>query len=151
MPNIHENPEILNFLHNYTDLGYGSYILFMLIGTALTILIQSSSATMALTLVMCANGWIGFDIAASMVLGENIGTTITANLAAMVANTTAKRAAFAHFLFNLFGVAWVLGHIPNIPKMGSTAQYQLGNRKPVHGSRFRPGSLIPVPHVFQCR
>lgn len=81
MPNIHENPEILNFLHNYTDLGYGSYILFMLIGTALTILIQSSSATMALTLVMCANGWIGFDIAASMVLGENIGTTITANLA----------------------------------------------------------------------
>ena len=112
MPNIHENPEILNFLHNYTDLGYGSYILFMLIGTALTILIQSSSATMALTLVMCANGWIGFDIAASMVLGENIGTTITANLAAMVANTTAKRAAFAHFLFNLFGVAWVLAIFP---------------------------------------
>ena len=112
MPNIQENPEILNFLHNYTDLGYGSYILFMLIGTALTILIQSSSATMALTLVMCANGWIGFDIAASMVLGENIGTTITANLAAMVANTTAKRAAFAHFLFNLFGVAWVLAIFP---------------------------------------
>ena len=112
MPNIHENPEILNFLHNYTDMGYGSYILFMLIGTALTILIQSSSATMALTLVMCANGWIGFDIAASMVLGENIGTTITANLAAMVANTTAKRAAFAHFLFNVFGVLWVLAIFP---------------------------------------
>ena len=108
MPNIHENPEILNFLHNYTDLGYGSYILFMLIGTALTILIQSSSATMALTLVMCANGWIGFDIAASMVLGENIGTTITANLAALTANTQAKRAALAHFVFNVFGVIWVL-------------------------------------------
>ena len=112
MPNIHENPEILNFLHNYTDLGYGSYILFMIIGTVLTILIQSSSATMALTLVMCANGWIGYDIAASMVLGENVGTTITANLAAMVANTTAKRAAFAHFLFNLFGVMWVLAIFP---------------------------------------
>ena len=112
MPNIHVNPEILNFLHNYTDLGYGSYILFMIIGTVLTILIQSSSATMALTLVMCANGWIGYDIAASMVLGENVGTTITANLAAMVANTTAKSAAFAHFLFNLFGVMWVLAIFP---------------------------------------
>lgn len=112
MPNLNENPEIFTFLQNYTDMGYGSYILFMLIGTALTILIQSSSATMALTLVMCANGWINYDIAASMVLGENIGTTITANLAAMVANTTAKRAAFAHFLFNVFGVTWVLAIFP---------------------------------------
>ena len=112
MPNLNENPEIFTFLQNYTDMGYGSYILFMLIGTALTILIQSSSATMALTLVMCANGWISFPIAASMVLGENIGTTITANLAAMVANTTAKRAAFAHFLFNVFGVLWVLAIFP---------------------------------------
>lgn len=112
MPNLNENPEIFTFLQNYTDMGYASYILFMLIGTTLTILIQSSSATMALTLVMCANGWISYDIAASMVLGENIGTTITANLAAMVANTTAKRAAFAHFLFNVFGVIWVLSIFP---------------------------------------
>ena len=112
MPNLNENPEMFTFLQRYTDLGYGSYILFMLIGTILTILIQSSSATMALTLVMCANGWIDFGIAASMVLGENIGTTVTANLAAMVANTAAKRAAFAHFLFNVFGVAWVLSIFP---------------------------------------
>lgn len=112
MPNLDKNPEIFTFLQNYTDMGYGSYILFMLIGTALTILIQSSSATMALTLVMCANGWITYEIAASMVLGENIGTTITANLAAMVANTTAKRAAFAHFMFNVFGVIWVLSIFP---------------------------------------
>ena len=90
MPNLNENPEMFTFLQQYTDKGYGSYILFMLIGTVLTILIQSSSATMALTLVMCANGWIDFRIAASMVLGENIGTTVTANLAAMVANTTAS-------------------------------------------------------------
>ena len=107
MPNLNENPEMFTFLQRYTDLGYGSYILFMLIGTVLTILIQSSSATMALTLVMCANGWIDFGIAASMVLGENIGTTV-----AMVANTAAKRAAFAHFLFNVFGVAWVLSIFP---------------------------------------
>lgn len=112
MPNLNENPEILTFLKEYTDLGYVSYILFMLIGTALTILIQSSSATMALTLVMCANGWISFEIAASMVLGENIGTTVTANLAAMVANTAAKRAALAHLVFNVFGVVWVLSIFP---------------------------------------
>ena len=112
MPNLDENPEILTFLKEYTDMGYISYILFMLIGTALTILIQSSSATMALTLVMCANGWISFEIAASMVLGENIGTTVTANLAAMVANTAAKRAALAHLVFNVFGVVWVLSIFP---------------------------------------
>lgn len=112
MPNLNENPQIFTFLQEYTDMGYASYFLFMLIGTALTILIQSSSATMALTLVMCANGWISYEIAASMVLGENIGTTVTANLAAMVANTTAKRAAFAHFVFNVFGVLWVLSIFP---------------------------------------
>lgn len=112
MPDLNKNPEIFTFLQDYTDMGYGSYILFMLIGTALTILIQSSSATMALTLVMCAKGYITYEIAASMVLGENIGTTITANLAAMVANTTAKRAALAHLLFNVFGVTWVLAIFP---------------------------------------
>lgn len=112
MPNLDENPEMFTSLQEYADMGYASYILFMLIGTVLTILIQSSSATMALTLVMCANGWINFEIAASMVLGENIGTTVTANLAAMVANSTAKRAAFAHFLFNVFGVIWVLSIFP---------------------------------------
>ncbi len=112
MPNLDENPEMFTFLQEYSDMGYASYILFMLIGTVLTILIQSSSATMALTLVMCANGWINFEIAASMVLGENIGTTVTANLAATVANSTAKRAAFAHFLFNVFGVMWVLAIFP---------------------------------------
>ncbi|MEG0795758.1 MAG: Na/Pi cotransporter family protein [Odoribacter sp.] len=112
MPNLQENPEIFTFLQNYADMGYASYILFMLIGTVLTILIQSSSATMALTLVMCANGWISYPIAASMVLGENIGTTVTANLAAMVANTTAKRAALAHLVFNVFGVTWVLSIFP---------------------------------------
>lgn len=112
MPDLQSNPGILEFLRKYTDMGYPSYFLFMIIGTILTVLIQSSSATMALTLVMCANGWIGFDIAASMVLGENIGTTVTANLAAMMANTTAKRAALAHFVFNFFGVIWVLAIFP---------------------------------------
>ena len=108
VPNINNSPEVLNFLSHYTDLGYWSVLLFVLIGTILTLIIQSSSATMALTLVLTYNGLIPFELAAAMVLGENIGTTITANLAAVVANVSAKRAAIAHFIFNTFGVIWIL-------------------------------------------
>lgn len=112
VPNIGDNPEILEFIKNFTGFGLGSNLIFLLIGTILTVVIQSSSATMALTLVMCNNGWISFDSAAAMVLGENIGTTITANLAAVVANSAAKRAARLHFLFNVIGVIWVLSIFP---------------------------------------
>jgi phosphate:Na+ symporter len=108
VPNISESPEILEFLAQYTGHGIFSTLLFIAIGTIITIVIQSSSATMALTLVMCNNGWVSFDLAAAMVLGENIGTTITANIAAAVANISAKRAARAHLIFNLFGVLWML-------------------------------------------
>lgn len=108
VPDIKSNPEALSFLSAYTNLGFISVLLFVLIGTLLTIVIQSSSATMALTLVLTYNGLISFELAAAMVLGENIGTTITANLAALVANASAKRAARAHLLFNLFGVIWIL-------------------------------------------
>jgi phosphate:Na+ symporter len=108
LPNIHEHPEILGFLANYTNMGIWSVFLFIVLGTLLTFIIQSSSATMALTLVMTNNGWIPYDMAAAMVLGENIGTTITANIAAMIANVSAKSAARAHLIFNLIGVFWVL-------------------------------------------
>ncbi|MFO7828502.1 MAG: Na/Pi cotransporter family protein, partial [Bacteroidales bacterium] len=107
VPDIKSNPEILAFLSNYTSDGILSHLLFLAIGTILTIVIQSSSATMALTLVMCNNGWIPFDIAAAMVLGENIGTAVTANIAAAVANVSAKRTARAHLIFNILGVIWV--------------------------------------------
>lgn len=141
MPNLKDNPEMFTFLQDYADMGYGSYILFMLIGTALTILIQSSSATMALTLVMCANGWISYDIAASMVLGENIGTTITANLAAMVANSTAKRAALAHLVFNVFGVLWVLSIFPLFLKWIEHLSIFLGIGDPVTNIEAVPMAL----------
>jgi phosphate:Na+ symporter len=108
LPNIQEHPEILSFLSSYTNMGIWSVLLFLTIGTLLTFVIQSSSATMALTLVMTNNGWISFEMAAAMVLGENIGTTITANIAAYIANVSAKRTARAHLIFNLFGVFWVL-------------------------------------------
>ena len=108
MPDISSSPEILAFLARYTELGFGSVLLFLLIGTLLTVIIQSSSATMALTLIMTAQGWIPFELAAAMVLGENIGTTVTANLAAAVANFRARQTARAHLIFNLFGVLWML-------------------------------------------
>lgn len=107
-PDLSQNPEMLAFVQNYTGHGFLSILLFVAIGSILTMLVQSSSATMAITLVMCANGWIGFEHGAALVLGENIGTTITANLAAITGNTEAKRAALAHLGFNLFGVIWVL-------------------------------------------
>ncbi len=108
VPGINGNHEALNFLSSFTDLGFLSVLIFVVVGTLLTIIIQSSSATMALTLVMCYNGLIPFELAAAMVLGENIGTTITANIAAVVANVSAKRTARAHFIFNIFGVLWML-------------------------------------------
>ncbi len=108
VPDLKSNPEMLHFLTQYTDLGYASVLIFLLIGTILTIVVQSSSATMAITLIMCGQGWIPYELAAAMVLGENIGTTITAIIAATQANTSAKRAALAHLMFNIFGVIWML-------------------------------------------
>ena len=108
MPDLQNNPEVLAFVSNFSDLGFLSTLIFLLIGTVLTIMVQSSSATVALTLIMCSRGWIGFESAAAMIMGENIGTTITANLAAYTANISAKRAAFAHLMFNILGVIWML-------------------------------------------
>lgn len=107
-PDLGANPEMLAFVQNYADMGFFSIILFLFIGAILTMIVQASAATMAITLIMCANGWISFELGAALVLGENIGTTITANLAALTANTQARRAALAHLMFNVFGVLWVL-------------------------------------------
>lgn len=107
-PDLSQNPDMLAFVQNYTDMGFLSILLFVFIGTILTMIVQASAATMAITLIMCANGWISFELGAALVLGENIGTTITANLAALTGNTQARRAALAHLAFNVFGVIWVL-------------------------------------------
>ncbi len=112
VPDIQQNPEILSFLNRFTDFGFGSTIIFVLVGTILTLVTQSSSAAMTITLVMLAQGWISFPIAAAMILGENIGTTITANIAALIGNVHAKRAARFHFFFNIIGVIWMLALLP---------------------------------------
>ena len=108
VPDLSSTPEVLSFIKGWQGYGFGSVLIFLVFGTLLTLVLQSSSATMALTLIMLNMGWIRFDMACAMVLGENIGTTITANIAAAVGNSSARRAALAHTVFNLFGVIWAL-------------------------------------------
>ncbi len=108
VPDLKQTPEVLEFVRQWADHGFGSVLIFLGIGTVLTLILQSSSATMAITLIMLSMGWIPFPMACAMVLGENIGTTITANIAASVGNPAAKRAALSHTIFNVFGVIWAL-------------------------------------------
>lgn len=139
VPDLKHNPEILNFLQHYTDLGYLSILMFVGIGTIVTLVVQSSSAAMAITLVMAHQGWIPFELAAAMVLGENIGTTVTANLAALIANVHAKRAARAHFLFNMGGVVWMLIlFLPFLKMIGAYMESTLGE------SPFLVSTAIPI-------
>lgn len=105
-------PESLGFLQSWTQLGTGSIFIFLLIGIILTICFQSSAATMAIIMILVTTGVIPFRLAASMVLGENVGTTIAANIAASVGNTAAKRTAISHTVINIFGVIWVLSIFP---------------------------------------
>ena len=121
VPDLRETPEVLAFIQNWTSYGFGSVLIFMVLGTVLTLVLQSSSATMALTLIMVNLGWIPFEMGAAMVLGENIGTTITANIAAAVGNANARRTAMAHTLFNVFGVIWALAlFTPFLKLVGET-------------------------------
>ena len=108
VPDLNQTPEVLAFVKSWAGHGFGSVLIFLVFGTILTLVLQSSSATMAITLIMLSMGWIPFSMACAMVLGENIGTTITANIAASVGNTQAKRAAMSHTIFNVFGVLWAL-------------------------------------------
>jgi len=108
VPNIKDNPEILQFLSNYTDLGIVSLFIFIAVGVVLTIVVQSSSAAMTITITMAYSGWIDYPTACALILGENIGTTITAYLASINGNYHAKRAARAHMIINLIGVVWMI-------------------------------------------
>ncbi len=112
VPDLKGNAEVLDFLAGFTGWGILSRILFVMIGALVTVIVQSSSAAMAITLTMCAQGWLPFEVAAAMILGENIGTTITAELASMVGNTNAKRSARIHSMFNIIGVTWMVILLP---------------------------------------
>ncbi len=108
MPNLEEYPGLLQGIASLGGFGFWSVLLFVAIGALLTCIVQASAATMAITLLMLHNGWIGLDVAVALVMGENIGTTITANLAATVAGVAGKRAARAHLMFNVIGVTLTL-------------------------------------------
>lgn len=139
IPEVSAESPLIREIGSLSHSGFLSTILFVGIGIVLTIILQSSSATMALTFVMVSKGWISFELAAAMVLGENIGTTFTAIIAGLVANAPAKRAALSHLLFNIFGVIWAV-LLLNIMLIGvDKFTLVLENRSP-----FAEAAVIPV-------
>ncbi|MFP4469934.1 MAG: Na/Pi cotransporter family protein [Bacteroidales bacterium] len=108
IPAIDENSPLFQQLQSLNEYRFSNVLLFVGMGILVTVIFQSSSATITLTMILATQGWLSLSYALAMVLGENIGTTVTANLAAIVGNKSAKRTALAHFLFNSLGVVWVL-------------------------------------------
>lgn len=102
------NKDVIDFFSSFDANSYGTVLIFLLLGTLLTCILQSSAALMAITMVLCSSGVLPIYMGIALVMGENIGTTLTANLAALAANTQARRAAMGHLVFNVFGVIWVL-------------------------------------------
>ena len=125
---------MMSFFGSINGFGFGSVLLFLIAGAVLTIVLQASSATMAITMLLASSGLIDFKLAVAMVLGENIGTTITANIAASVANTSAKRAARAHTIFNIVGVIWVLAVFRPIISLICIIMESLGFYDPMSAS-----------------
>lgn len=123
VPDLQSNPEMFAFLRHYASLGFGSVIIFMLVGLVVTMIIQSSAATFAICLIMFSKGWIDYELACAIVLGSAIGTTITPILASMSGNIAAKRTAMGHLIFNLFGMIWCLAlFYPFVHAMQSLCQ-----------------------------
>ena len=144
VPDLRQTPEVLEFVSTWSSHGFGSVLLFLLFGTILTLVLQSSSATMAITLIMLSMGWIPFGMACAMVLGENIGTTITANIAASIGNTQAKRAAMSHTIFNVFGVLWALILFnPFLRLVGLVTENLFGLPNPAAEGFHGPGPTSP--------
>lgn len=108
VPDLQENPEMLRFVTDYTSLGVGSVLIFFTLGIVFTMIAQSSAATFAITLIMCSQGWISFTLGCAIILGGNIGTTITPVLASLSGNLAARRTAMGHVLFNVLGSLVVL-------------------------------------------
>jgi phosphate:Na+ symporter len=139
LPGIDESSPIISFITTISNYGTGKYLIYASAGLLITLIIQSSSATIALTFVICNQGYISYEAAAAMILGENLGTTITANLAAIVANRSAKRLALGHTLFNFFGLIWAFAFFGFLVKLSSdAASFITGN------STFLAKAPIPL-------
>lgn len=141
LPDINENSPILTFFTSISDHVTVKYLIFAGAGLIVTMIIQSSSATIALTIVMCSKGYITYDAAVAMVLGENLGTTITANLAALMANRAAKRLALGHALFNFFGLIWAFIFFGLLVKLSFNAATLLSGSIPVPTQELYPVGL----------
>ena len=136
VPDLQKNPEMFAFLEQYTSMGFGSVVIFLLVGIILTMVIQSSAATFAITLIMCSKGWIGFDLSCAIVLGSNIGTTITPILASMSGNVAARRTAMGHLLFNMLGTIWTLAIFFPFVELTSWCTEAIGQGDPNALSNF---------------
>ena len=130
VPDLQSNPEMFAFLQHYTSMGFGSVLIFCLVGMLVTMIIQSSAAMFAITLIMCSKGWITFDLACALVLGSNIGTTVTPLLASMSGNVAAKRTAMGHLLFNLLGTVWTLAVFYPFVELNSWITEEIGQGNP---------------------
>lgn len=130
VPDLQSNPEMFAFLQRYASMGFGSVLIFCLVGIVVTMIIQSSAAMFAITLIMCSKGWITFDLACALVLGSNIGTTVTPLLASMSGNVAAKRTAMGHLLFNLLGTLWTLAVFFPFVELNSWITEEIGQGDP---------------------
>ncbi len=144
MPDLSQNPAILQMMNGWSDWGFWPILISILIGAVLTVLIQASAAVMAITLIMTANGWIGFDIAVAIIMGQNIGTTLTANVAARQANSAGKKAARAHFVFNMVGA--ILTLIILYPELNLIAYLTelFSGHQPAFDYHLLPVALVPL-------
>lgn len=148
VPVLENNPEAMAFLQNFTESGFLSRLFFVLVGAVIAMFIQSSSAAMVVTLTIAYQGWLPFEMAAAMILGENIGTTITAELAALVGNTNSKRSARIHSLFNIIGVVWMLVLMPFILPAIGNAVTKTGLDDPFLTTTDLPVALSAFHTVF---
>lgn len=148
VPDLQSNPEMFAFLQRYASMGFGSVLIFCLVGIVVTMVIQSSAATFAITLIMCSKGWITFDLACALVLGSNIGTTVTPLLASMSGNVAAKRTAMGHLLFNFLGTLWTLAVFFPFVELNSWITEAIGQGDPNQLYRYVSDLQASSPDVY---
>lgn len=148
VPDLQSNPEMFESLRNYSSMGVKSILIFTLVGLLVTTVIQSSAATFAITLIMCSKGWITFDLACALVLGSNIGTTITPILASLSGNVAAKRASMGHLLFNLFGTIWCICVFIPFVNLNSWITEAIGQGNPNELYNFVTALEVNDPELY---
>lgn len=148
VPDLQSNPEMFEVLKNYASMGIASILIFAAVGLIITMVIQSSAATFAITLIMCSKGWITFDLACALVLGSNIGTTVTPILASLSGNTAAKRTAMGHLLFNLLGTIWCLFIFVPFADFNAWLTEAIGQGDPTQLYRYVTGLEATNPEIY---